>query len=736
MLGPFAGLQVIPSSGGSSYGCDLEGSSLSGYSTISGNGGLFTVTSTPYGSGVDCAAQLAGAIAIVRKAVTPRAVQTLTLKFQVTASNADDAAAFALFDAVGTGGVISFLPRREASFDSLRRAQLAIRQTSASSTTTTVIGSTGVAVGEWYQFDLTLVGATLSYIITKLSDASIFASGTVAGSWSPISVRDAQYSADAGNLTCPTQYAAIQYCGFGGTTAVPAPAPPPMPQPPAPSPIAFAALSRASLTCFVGVALGSTTLATITCSDAAMTIAVQDPVPGLTYSFVGNVLSVSGTPTSPGGIHRSVISYIASDGSYQVRGSTTHTILAADAAVLFNAGTCANYAGQVGTPVSLLLCSPSIAADVNVSISANVVMPGLDLSFVWNRTASLSSGTLTLSGTPTEAMSVSLEVTYRTGGVVLGTSLHLIIVTPRYVAPSPPPPPAPAPPAPTPTAPPTPTPAPSPGVGPDPLRSSVRSLHRFNEVSATDLLGSTIYFFAAEIGPPFLGNSAVATGAVGNGALLIDAVGVGNFVDGLDGSSGDFTAECMVDLPPDGWTALTQPGAAERVMPVMSYSFGDSYGDASPYGRLAWVLGFCSVYSVADGAMFVYPLFWAAPGPGTNGFSLIGSRVPHRPGRPVHLCFGAVKVGADYRMALWFDGAQPGRTVVAQPMVAVTSGFLQAGGTCGAVGRFGSVDAPQVVNCNAVVDEWRVGVASRYASYINADGSLPAAARVIPWPNN
>lgn len=275
--------------------------------------------------------------------------------------------------------------------------------------------------------------------------------------------------------------------GSGGdTTPIPAPAPPPTPQPPAPQPITFAASVVATLSGIIGDAIASTTLATITCADAAMTISLSETVPGLTFDYTANVLTVSGTPTAPGGAHRVVVSYIASDGSYSIRGSTEHTINIADAAVPFLVGDCASASGRVGQPLDVILCEPEIAANVpSVLVSADRYFPPGLLSWVWSPGAS-SAGVLRMVGTPEVGaiFSGTLTVTYRTAGwpqEVLGTSTHQIDIVAAYVAPSPPPAPAPAPPAPPPAAPPPPPPASAPGNGSDPFLSSVKLLQRFNQ---------------------------------------------------------------------------------------------------------------------------------------------------------------------------------------------------------------------------------------------------------------
>ena len=96
------------------------------------------------------------------------------------------------------------------------------------------------------------------------------------------------------------------------------PAPPTPPEPPQAEPITFSAVTRASLFGVIGSAISSTTLATITCADASMTIRQSETVAGLTFSYSAGVLTVAGTPTGSTRVQRVVVSYIASDGSNTV----------------------------------------------------------------------------------------------------------------------------------------------------------------------------------------------------------------------------------------------------------------------------------------------------------------------------------------------------------------------------------------------------------------------------------
>jgi len=183
----------------------------------------------------------------------------------------------------------------------------------------------------------------------------------------------------------------------------PPPAPPDPPEPPQPplaEPITFAAVTRASLFGTIGDAISSTTLATITCADAAMTIALSEPVAGLTFSYSAGILSVAGTPTGSTRVQRVVVSYVASDGSNSVRGSTSHEITLVKVSEVLTIGTIAGITGRVGYPLNQVICTPSANFDANVLSFGNTAILGLTTQWTWDR--ALMSGELRVVGTPLE----------------------------------------------------------------------------------------------------------------------------------------------------------------------------------------------------------------------------------------------------------------------------------------------------------------------------------------------
>lgn len=515
------------------------------------------------------------------------------------------------------------------------------------------------------------------------------------------------------------------------------PAPPQPPQPPVADPIAFNVVTRPRLFGIVGDAISSTTMATVTCVDASMTILQSEPVPGLTFSYAANVLSVAGTPTGPSRVHRVVFSYMSSDGDYTVRGSTSHEITIVDTSEVLTIGDMAGAGGRVGIPLSVTLANLSANYLVNVTAHPGVLIPGLAASLAWTPDAT-STGVLTLAGTPTFAGTYSLTVNFRAGAIDLGTSTHSVVIAPAYEVAPPAPAPAPAPPAPAPVPPPAPTPAPAPGLGPDPFIDDVKVLMHFN--NATGLVYD-------EKGNTFTNSGATATtGAVLEGALLQAGNSIYATVPDCDGSDGYLAADALVDIDATAWAALNAPGSAERYCPVLSY--------ISSSNTVVWTIGFGSWMVQLQGVTtrIVVPIGYSAL------TSAIGRTLPFkrvmtlsnaiavdmpRPAKFVHLCMARAETEATptaFTQASWFggNGAFSNDGGVIANLVSSPAGRVQIGGFVPAMQPLVNV-APQIVAFSGVVDEVRITAngANRYGSATLTDGSnLSPLLRVIPWPNH
>lgn len=525
------------------------------------------------------------------------------------------------------------------------------------------------------------------------------------------------------------------YPGAPPTPPAP-PAPPQSPQPPVAEPIAFNAVTRASLFGIIGSAISSTTLATITCADAAMPIMQSEVVAGLTFSYSAGVLSVAGTPTGSTRVQRVVVSYIASDGSNSVRGSTSHEITLVNASEVLTIGSQAGTAGRVGHPLSATLANPSANYNVNVTAHPAGLIPGCTAALDWTPGAT-SSGTLTLAGTPTRAGALPLVVNYRSGAIQIGASVHSVVIAPAYEAlpAAPAPTPAPAPPAPS--APPAPTPTPAPGMGPDPLLASVKVLMHFDAATglAYDHMGNPV----TNIGV------ASTTGAVNEAGLFAGAeVGAPTFmaveVAGCDGLDEALTAECMADISAATWATLTAAGDDTRFCPVLTY--------CTAAGEIVWSLGVISqilrigYVSVRETrAAFYAPLSEASGN--RESIYPIGRVLIESPARLVHLC-GMLKespgVGFDALGAVWFDGAPAiGSAAYLQSRrrADLLGARLQIGGAVSGVPSLSLGPPATIVPFGGAIDEVRITTASRYADNLtlNPVYRIAPAERVIPWPN-
>lgn len=320
------------------------------------------------------------------------------------------------------------------------------------------------------------------------------------------------------------------------------PAPPTPPQPPVAQPIAFAVVTRPSLFAIIGSALGSTTLATVTCADASMAISLSEAVAGLTFSYAAKVLTVSGTPTGSTRKQRVVVSYVASDGSNSIRGSTAHEITLVAASEVLTIGAIAGITGRVGYPLNQVLCTPTANFDADVLSFGNTAILGLSTQWTWNR--ALRAGELRVIGTPLVGCGPNggYSFAFMANQQVLGSGTASCTIVQGYEAPAPAPAPTPAPPPPAPSPPPVPSPAPAPGLGPDPFFSNVKVLLHFNAATglAHDVKGNT-----------FTNSGAVlTTGAVNEAADFDPTDVISGEVSDISTATTEITVDALVDINP------------------------------------------------------------------------------------------------------------------------------------------------------------------------------------------
>lgn len=175
------------------------------YTVVSGNGGLFTNSTSPYGQSLDVASQNSGTVAKLSKPFVLADASVFQLRFKVDAVNSDDGAAVEWHGP--SGSVLSFNPIREAALDATRRPAIAIEGE------TIIVLPTQVVVGEWYTMNAKLVaGAGNSFVsITRISTGAVVTTHSV-GSLPPRDIDTLNIYDDQNGPTCPTRYASFHVC--------------------------------------------------------------------------------------------------------------------------------------------------------------------------------------------------------------------------------------------------------------------------------------------------------------------------------------------------------------------------------------------------------------------------------------------------------------------------------------------------------------------------------------------
>jgi hypothetical protein len=500
----------------------------------------------------------------------------------------------------------------------------------------------------------------------------------------------------------------------------------------------FSVVARPSLFAVTGVLLGSTTLATVTSSDASLTAVVLDEhgvpasIPGLTFNYAAGVLSVSGTPTGDSKVYSIAVCYRSSDGTYRSVGSSLHDITIANASDVLTIGSMVNPSIRQGQYSSTTILSPTTNFAVGLLAVPRIAVPGMDVVLSWTIGSSSGSGSVRLSGTPTVAGSYTLKIDYYTsdGTVLLGTSTHTVAVSAAYVSPPAPPAPSPGPSPPAPSPPPAPTPAPQPGHGPDSYFSSVKALLHFDDASniAKDQISSNTWTNAQT---QYVSGAVVGAGGFSSSSKLSCAI------SGVEGLSGLLTVELMFDIDSVAWDALTADGTDFRWCPISCLVAQD--------GSVLWALGLFSYYSSyykirQTRAGFYMPLLSL---PGDQTFvQPFGPVIPARPNKFMHLA-GAIKprpggVGFDHVGCVWLNG-DPGlgsSLFLASRRVTKTGRTVLIGGSDGSIPAYYGGQS-NIVNFSGKIDEYRLTAEARYASYMDFTAlAIPEVARTIPWSNS
>ena len=538
------------------------------------------------------------------------------------------------------------------------------------------------------------------------------------------------------------------------------PAPPTPPNPPQSEPIAFSVVTLATLFGITGTAIASTTLATVTCADAAMTIVLSEAVPGLTFAYAAGVLTISGTPTTPTGMHRVVVSFMSSDGNYTVRGSSTHEITIVSASEVLTIGSMAGVSGRVGQNLGTqTLCTLTSNFDVDVTAAISGFVPnntlGVSLptlTFSWSKAG--RAGALTTNPvTPSQKGTTAVLVTYSGNGQILGTSTHEVVIAAAYEPPAPAPAPTPAPSPPSPVPPPAPAPAPAPGKGPDPYFLQTKVLLHFdvldpggdpnntgirvsgrNDAPGQNWFNSPHCYQQVNPGLGYMqrfGYSPMAGGyfALEEGTRSRMEAGMA----GISGNGAELTIECLADIHQVCWDAHRAPaGSINRFTPFITLMGVD--------GSLAWSIGIFSTsgisYSTADNRRVVMTAMVSRKSTTAPVDLLMGRYLLDRPAKFIHTAFQRTNAAGVQATAGWTDGAPSIDTNTWSGGFADPAGpVCRIGNHCPGLSSLavlggGSADSIPFVGA---LDEVRVTAAARYSAFINS--TLPPVARVIPWPN-
>lgn len=513
---------------------------------------------------------------------------------------------------------------------------------------------------------------------------------------------------------------------------VPGPTPPdpnPTPMSPGPDAIPFSSVILPEWYAALGVA-SSTTLATITCEDASMTIRPSEEIPGLTFSYSSGVLSISGTPTDGVGRHGITVNFMASDGSGRVRGATTHAIVIYAPAQTLNISDVQNPVGRVHAPFGASICTLDIAADCLVTFTQDAPIPGLTFSMNWTRGALSSFGAVGLFGTPTFSSTYVVHLKFWRDGLYLGQAQTTVSISPYYnpypapVADTPAPSPA------TPLPPSLPGPTSGEAEGPDSLWANVAILATYRKDH-----GFYVYIDGTlpigKVGVTGIDSTQERATFVGAPSRLTITR------PGLDIEE-QILAECLVDIDEDCWNGLMASGSRPRLIPLVYNKTLDS----QPF----WLLGLLSYigennYRVVR-SVFMDRIFRTTTGVGYVVAYSNFSAVPNRPGRFIHVAGGRKSdTATQIKHAAWLGGkagygvASTDGTILATPSYSISSTYI--GGVCDVGDLRIQHSTVDVMDFYGSIEEIRVTRFGRYVTYFGLPDNtdLPANLTRTPWPN-
>lgn len=189
-----------------------------GYTTLSGDAGLFTADAVPYTNTLHIGSQDSVTPAAIRRSFSDRLLSSFSCGFYVVGTSAGADAGYVMLSNSGVG-VLQFTPRRSLSFDSaLRRPYLTLdAETIYLGPSGGGVGSGGVLTDTWYTLTLTIaVGAGNTVAtITKNSDASVFFTTPLVSSHTPPTVNQLSFYVTGGapETSVDDWFIAISACG-------------------------------------------------------------------------------------------------------------------------------------------------------------------------------------------------------------------------------------------------------------------------------------------------------------------------------------------------------------------------------------------------------------------------------------------------------------------------------------------------------------------------------------------
>lgn len=178
------------------------------YTVISGDGTIFSIVGTPYGSGMRIASQSSGVVAKLSRFASSIQARTYSFKFSIEATANDDAGIIFVQSAGST--IMQFNPRREGAFDALRRPNLILQGESI------YLGAGGeiTTSGAWFQLDLTIIAGAgnTTVVVTRLSDTVVVISQNMVSAHTTSLMDSLLFLADIPTSTTPDTYADIHIC--------------------------------------------------------------------------------------------------------------------------------------------------------------------------------------------------------------------------------------------------------------------------------------------------------------------------------------------------------------------------------------------------------------------------------------------------------------------------------------------------------------------------------------------